>query len=108
MSADVIACTMLMEWCTEVDLCPYTKHSASARRRGETHFDDGNPGFKARGQLVQDLCQELLVLEDFPHLHDSDNGGLYNTHTGQLRALPSPPRQGAACTGTGVPIKFIV
>lgn len=34
------------------------------------YLDDGDSGFESGRQLVQDFSQELLVLQDLPHLHD--------------------------------------
>ena len=38
---------------------------------GVCYLDDGDSGFESGRQLVQNFSQELLVLEDLPHLHDS-------------------------------------
>lgn len=34
------------------------------------YLDDGDSGFESGRQLVQDFSEELLVLQDLPHLHD--------------------------------------
>ena len=56
-----------------------------------TYLDDGDSGLEAGRQLVQDLGQELLVLQDLPHLHDPHYGSLHthaHTHTHQITVNP--------------------
>lgn len=53
-----------------------------------SHLDDGDSGFESGRQLVKDFCQELLVLQDFPHLHDPNDCSLYTntrTHTCKIK-----------------------
>ena len=49
---------------------------------GDPYLDDGDARLEARGQLVEDLPQELLVLQLFAHLHDPHNGRLHRSHGG--------------------------
>lgn len=71
---------MSMHFCPqEGDKVNMTLQSCSPDQQNKArvcHLDDGNSGFEPRRQLIQDLSQELLVLQNLPHLHDPHYGSL--------------------------------
>lgn len=51
--------------------------SQNCRPLQSCYLDDGNTRFESWGELVQHFCQKLLVLQNFPHLHDSHDSCLH-------------------------------
>ena len=47
-----------------------------------THLNDWDFGFETRRELLEDLGQQRLVLQLFPHLHDTNYGSLCGHNVG--------------------------
>lgn len=50
-----------------------TEKEKFSEKQSSSYLDDMHPGLESSRQLVEYFSDELLVLQDFPHFHNSDN-----------------------------------